>query len=105
MKNEEPISRRPQGCDYSDTVGQQAAAHAEAHRRLDNIAGAAVDTATGRTMDSWSSGGLLPGGTVTPDVVKPETVGFGVTETPTLAPQERPQNFEDIMRNPHGERR
>jgi hypothetical protein len=101
MKNEEPVSRRPQGCDYSDTIGQQEAAHREAIRRLDHIAGAPVDTATGRALDSWSSGGNLPGGP-TPDLQGPEPpLGFGVVPVPTFEPRDIPQNTESIFRNVH----
>ncbi len=106
MKNEEPLSRRPQGCDYSDTVGQQEAMHREAIRRLDHIAGAAVDTATGRTMDSWSSSGTLPG-VITPDLqpeANPANLTFPITPV-SSGFEEGNANFEQIMRNPHGERR
>jgi hypothetical protein len=95
MKQQEPVSRSPQDCTYSDTVGQQAAAHAEAHRRLSN---GAPTSLTG--LDSWSSSGDLPG-RMTPDVVNQETVGFGVTSVPTLAPEDIPQNTESIFRNAH----
>lgn len=49
---------------YSGTIEDQFRTAAEAHRRLDNIAGSTLDAATGfatRTMDSWSSGGMMNG--------------------------------------------
>jgi len=101
MQNQKPVPQHE--INFTDPVGQQASHHVEAIRRMSN--GQPPDPATGlQGFDSWSSGGNLPG-TMTPDVVNPETVGFGVTEVPTLAPQDRPQNFEDIVRNPMGQKR
>jgi hypothetical protein len=107
MENQKPVPTH--NVDFSDTVGQQAAHHSEAIRRLNNIAGAAPDPATSlpaRALDSWSSGGQM-NGTLTPDLESLPLldVGSGVTSVPTLETREVPQNFEQIMRNPHGERR
>lgn len=108
MKNGVPNSDAPQDWTFSDTISQQTAVHREAHRRLNAMAEGGVDTATGlpfRGQDAWSSGGQM-NGTMSPDVVNPEPpLGFGVTSVPTLAPEDRPRNFEDLVRYPTGGRR
>jgi len=93
---------------FNSVVEEQAAMHREAHRRLDAMAGAPVDTATGvpgRAFDTWSGSGSLPGSN-SPDLQGPEPpLGFGVVPVPTLEPRDLPQNFEDIVRNPMGQKR
>jgi hypothetical protein len=91
--------------EFSGTVEDQALHHAEAHRRLNEIAGGPTDTATGlptRTMDSWSSGGQM-NGVMTPDLQGPEPLapGVGVVVPVSSGFEEGNANFEQIVNNPH----
>ncbi len=104
MEQEKSSSQKQQEIEQVPSlsvVEEQAAYHAEAHRRMSN--GAPPDPATGlpaRGFDAWSASGALPG-VVTPDLQGPQPpLGFGVVPVPSGF-QEGNANTLDIFHNPH----